>query len=438
VPKPGFRRKPDATTSYRSLDTEDMDFRRKPDATPNYRNRDAESTDFLPFESNRNKLDSIASDSTLPKPGSRRKPDGTPSYRSRDTENTDFIPFEINRDELDSIASGPTLTESERRVFEQLRSLDDNNKKPKEDGIEEAEPPPVPRAERKTAASSLDAILDAALDETPSELIDEAEPRGRTTTQERRKTTDEVVGEPTPVRYVSSEKRALHASVPVREHERERIMTLIDECRTDHAVWKVLEDSILGPVASLGLDAADQSTRGVSRRRRQKSSTVAITVPVEAQLETIGPNLASLLAHTATTLRTKYPSSPLLLALIPRLRETGPSAFALGSSTVLYNECLAQIVDERGDFLAVTDLIAEMDREVISSDDTTTMLLKRLVEEADRMRSGRYGEAARDFIATDRIRKAIIEVIKNLKRWEASRNTAKRRALSLVEPSGDI
>ncbi|GAB7341237.1 hypothetical protein MBLNU457_7515t1 [Dothideomycetes sp. NU457] len=411
LPETGFKTKSDVPLSYRPRDTQSgletgshgVSGR---ESRPRYRSR-----------GNENKEPSAPP----PRSENRRRPDDRSrfDFNSRYPANEDFIPFESNKNELDSIASGPTLTESERKVFEQLRNLDYKKKRPAENHIEEAEAPPVQRPERKTAASSLDAILDAALAEPPTDLTDEA---GR---HERRKTTDQVLERPPVNPHVLAE---LQRAAKVRMLERTRITTLINECRTDHAVWKVLEDSILGPIARLDLDASEQSksARGISRRSRRQET--ASSESVESRLETIGPNLAHLLAYTASTLRQKFPSSPLLAALIPRLRQTGPSAFALGATTRLYNESLAQIVDQNGDFLAVADLMVEMEREVIPLDHWTARLLGQLLEESMNMRSGARGEAAKSFVNTDRVKKAQREILKPLREWRRTGYKEAKRA----------
>lgn len=414
VPKTESRRKPDDNASY-SRNTENANSlavvqgagpRRNFDRAPSYRNRDTDNAS-----------------ETVPTTGSDRRPDSSPSYRGRGTRATDFIPFENDRNELDSIASGPSLTESERRVFQQLRTLDDKNKRPMKHSSQEVEPPPVQRAERKTAASGLDAILDAALSETPTDLTDEDERRGR------RGTTH---GEKPPVNpYLMA---GIDRTRQVREIELKRITALIDGSKTDHEIWKILEESILGPIARLGLDAVDQPTRGISRKRRQKSTEVS----VETQLETIGPNLAPLLSRTANALRTRFRNSSLLIALIPRLRQTGPSAFALGATTALYNDCLNQLVYLRGDYLAVADLVVEMEREVIPFDKRTAKLLGVLIEQSNRMRTGRYGEAAQSFAYTERMKKAIRDIVNPLNRFTKNETRAARMAKTGGDDSEEV
>ena len=424
---PSFR-KPDSPGFRSQEDRRPRDFERRgrtadQRSTPRYR-RDVpipgSSSDSAGSLSGADRLFGSA---TVPKGGFRRKPDTPLDPRNRDTRNLDFVPFESDRNQLEPVASGSTLTESERRVFEQLRSLDDNANKPKQEDTDAPKPPPVQRVERKTAASSLDAILDAAMADTPVDSDNDTDP------EQKGESTTGGSEELTAINDLAESQNKSPPAVQTRQLERTRIISQIDKCKTDHAIWEVFERSILAPVASLGLDTVEQSTRGATSRRGRRSSSGS----AESQLEIIGPNLAPSLVHTATTLRTKFPTSPLLLALIPRLRQTGPSAFALGATTSLYNECLAQLVERNGDFLAVADMIAEMEREVIPSDKKTTDLLSSLLEEADYMRSGRYGEAAKSYIATDRVKKAINEVVDTLVQWRREVRFAARTAKGTQE-----
>ena len=302
-------------------------------------------------------------------------------------ESPEFVPFERSaEDALYPPASVPsTITSYERRAFDRLKALRPHNEVQR-GGASTT----VPEIARRKPPSSLDAILDQA-------LLEASKPRS--TRKEAEKGSEQTERRP----------RVKLPTVPCdaamqRQTEFDRIRALLEACETDFDVWKVLQDSILGPITASGLDAEDGKTLSPREEKVMKAD-------LDAKLNIIGQNFSHLMVQTALTMRQKFPSSPLNLAIIPQLRRTGPSAFALGISTRLYNECLSHAIVDNSDVVGVVDIISEMEREVMFPNKDTVGLLHRALDQANQAKQGLYGDAVRVMFGTDRMRKAIKDIL---------------------------
>ena len=67
-------------------------------------------------------------------------------------------------------------------------------------------------------------------------------------------------------------------------------------------------------------------------------------------------------------LRTKFPTSPLALALLPQIRSSGPTSYVLGASTEFYNALIELRWDIYSDLRGVDGLLMEMERSGVGFD----------------------------------------------------------------------
>ena len=322
------------------------------------------------------------------------------NHQDFDTRNVEFVPFEGGEDILSSTLSEPSssLTQKEKRAFQRLQAL-----APKFEAVETVKPALVRRADSRTSQSSLDALLDDALSE-PS-IDGYSRPPSR---------------QPEPSEAIPNDKLI---KTRVRRHEirseRTRIKRRLRRSLTDFELWEVLENDILNPVAdSYGGTSllTFSSDPGQLQIRKVKDEYLIL----------LGSSVSLLLVDAAQILREHFPTSLLSTSIIPRLRQAGSAAFALGASTELFNMLLSQLVDMNEDMPAVVEVLSEMDRDVIEPDEETIKILTRVLDQTNEVRLGIYGEAVKSLWQTDRMRKAV----KDIQRWvqERGENVGKAKA----------
>lgn len=349
-----------------------------------------------------------------------------------------------------------TITPNERRAFARLFDLMSSGRADNEDKAknaksldrspEEGRGSYVPRdATRKAASrhSTLDAILAPELNRAEialekrsvspvrrtrfppalTAMAEEAKNKQMAlieqSKEKRRRRVVELKGRP----Y----SRAAIIERAVRE-DYERVDKLMSEAQTDLELWEVLQREVLERVKALGLDDPPvvQAVKQVKKRKKAakpandanaletaSGSGKVITLPPKTTdltiqptpppqtpppdpippLALLGPNFPAFLLRTQRLLRIDFPSSTLGLTLLPTLKALGPSSYALGASTKLYNETMTLLFEKYTDLRAVSDMLHEMDREVFEFDEETLALLHRIMQRAYVVREGRAGES---------------------------------------------
>ena len=326
-----------------------------------------------------------------------------------ETENVEFVPFEgienTTSSTLSGLSSSSSLTENEKRAFQKLQDLAPKDPIPK--AAATAQPASLRRAQRKTFQSSLDALLDEALSELDPQ---QASRQSRSSHQ-----SEQVQPEKLPKTRIRRNER---------KDERARIRRRLGRCRTDFELWEVLETDILNPIAG-------SYTETSLSKFSKKSPQHKIRKVEEKYMRLMGSSVSLLLVEAAQVLREQFPTSLLSTSIIPRLRQAGPLAFALGASTKLFNQHLSQSAEKNEDIPAVVELLTEMDRDIIEPDEETVAILTRVLELSNQVRQGAYGEAVESLWQTDRMRNAV----KDIQRWvhERGKNVGPSKALGEEE-----
>jgi len=80
-------------------------------------------------------------------------------------------------------------------------------------------------------------------------------------------------------------------------------------------------------------------------------------------------------------LKTKFPTSPLALALLPHIRSMGPMSYVLGASTEFYNALIELRWDVYSDLKSVDGLLMEMERNSVAFDVGTWNALVKIGSE---------------------------------------------------------
>jgi len=216
-------------------------------------------------------------------------------------------------------------------------------------------------------------------------------------------------------------------SATIQRHiaERKRISALLQGASTDFALWGLLDKEVFAPIAALKLDRTreDSSTPASTSTSTSTSTSSPSPTPTptpererrkpsrrqpnQADRDMLMHNFPRLLSNACRTLRSTFPSSPLVFAVLPKIRDMGPSAYALGASTMLYNQVLAHTFNRFNDVDRVNELLEEMEREVVEPDAVTLVLLNRMVTAWGQVRRGLYGEAARVTWGMERMTKEL-------------------------------
>ena len=298
----------------------------------------------------------------------RRDPPSRAADHDDSRTETDHVPFDAST--IDSTKVEPpsltTVTDREQRAFDRLRKL----------------------GTTKTAEQKASQNLEDVLEEAISKIqVDPATNEGQK-----------------------------HNTVltKVRQRELQRVGDLLKGANTDLELWTLLEKHILAPVVALNLE-------GPASDRPKESRRGILKIKIKPKdREIIMHNFPIHLYNACRTIRASFPTSPLIFAVIPTIRKMGPSAYALGASTKLYNHVIAHAFYKFTDVDQINELLQEMEREVIEADDVTLFLLNNIMSTWQDIRRGSYGEAARVTWETDRFRRSLAVLDKLRAQLEAT------------------
>jgi len=206
------------------------------------------------------------------------------------------------------------------------------------------------------------------------------------------------------------------------EANRVRVAAIFDRKDNDTSLWHELQMQVLTRLASLPLNRAPSDKEKVD----DQSADRAIKV--------LTANAPGHLVHFMRTSRIKFPGSPLCLNLIPKLKELGPGAFALGASTGLYNEHLLALHRlYPTDLESILDVLAEMDREVYEYDDETLEVIGKTLKDINMWRSGHEGPAVQIVFGTERVERCVSRLRKVAEVVKERREDAALRAVREAE-----
>ena len=323
-----------------------------------------------------------------------------------DPKSLDFVPFDRIPDPIqDALRGSSTLTESERETFQRLRNdlplrLADGA------GLQQsAQVIPMRRQqEAQRVESGLDAVLDDALRDaqTQAEQVHPRQTQISAAKQDRQDTKRSTKNKRHSTRETEPDRRR-HSKLALVKAE-------LNAATTDFEVWKVFRRSVIAPVVAMNLDQphalltartpVDQLARPNRRTFHQQDSEMAV----------VGRELHELLLHTIRALRKQFPTSMLIHSIIPELQQAGPSAFALGASTPLYNEVLKHMSEQLGDIAGMQELLSEMEREVIQPDRETQSIIVSTLRQAKDITHSMRGPSSKLVWNTDRMKRSLVDL----------------------------
>ncbi|KAL2260492.1 hypothetical protein VTK26DRAFT_5484 [Humicola hyalothermophila] len=182
----------------------------------------------------------------------------------------------------------------------------------------------------------------------------------------------------------------------LRREERNRVEARMQEAKTDFELWDVLEEEVFPMVQKLGLNDLATTSK---RKRASKKNSNSDKKDKKLPMHIYGPLYPAYLLNALRLLDRNFTvSSPLVLQLLPRVKELGLASYVLGVSTPFYNE-LARILWRRyGDPVAVFNLLEEMRAAGLYLDESTlglVMSIQNFLKQAQRGKLGPFlGELA--------------------------------------------
>ncbi|KJR87545.1 uncharacterized protein SPSK_01641 [Sporothrix schenckii 1099-18] len=158
--------------------------------------------------------------------------------------------------------------------------------------------------------------------------------------------------------------------------------------KTDFALWQYMEEHVFSLVDELGI-GKDKAKASASAPATEKKSR-----RISSKLAANGPLYPALLLHGQRLLDSHFrggTTSPLALAVLPRVKALGLASYVLGASTPLYNHLLGIRWLRQGDATAVFALLSEMQRAGLPFDQGTLNLVKSIEWHVVPLAGGRAG-----------------------------------------------
>jgi hypothetical protein len=171
----------------------------------------------------------------------------------------------------------------------------------------------------------------------------------------------------------------------------------MDAAKSEAVLWDILQTKVFQKVESLQLESRQRPSNAMMR-----------------DLNILTATLPSLLLHFMTTVANSFPQSSLGVMLVPALKKRGPSAFALGATTGLFNHHMEFLYRQYSDLDAIATTLAEMDKNVYNFNWDTGALLTSIFEAADAASTDKAGPATKALWAMDRKQRAL----EKLRAWE--------------------
>ncbi|CAK7231581.1 hypothetical protein SCUCBS95973_007964 [Sporothrix curviconia] len=161
-----------------------------------------------------------------------------------------------------------------------------------------------------------------------------------------------------------------------RRERQERMELAMLSKKTDVALWQYMEEQVFALVDKWGL--VHETATGASASASKRTTTTARRKKALAEDRPLYP---ALLLHGQRLLDSRFAggtTSPLALAVLPRIKALGLASFVLGASTPLYNHLMHIRWRRQGDAPAVFALLQEMQRAGLAFDAATLAVVKSI------------------------------------------------------------
>ncbi|KAI4821500.1 hypothetical protein E4T44_10295 [Aureobasidium sp. EXF-8845] len=321
-----------------------------------------------------------------------REPTYTPPEVEKKPEYEDYVPFETpgaaESAVIQNTIQGESLTGTERNAFAQLEALTNAPKRP------------ATRKTRKTTQESKPISLDDVLNEAIT-VIEASGAKDKkqfyTSTKPKRSEYDTLNLAPA-LETNSSIAAAEQGMTEFKRlgQEDRRTLAALQNAKTDTMLWSILESRLFSPFALLHLDSPAPASATIPPTHRQ---FILQVFPLR-------------LVSAASILRNHFPTSNLILAILPRVKQLGPSAYALATTADLYNQLLAFQFRKFADVDACNDLLQEMDDNVVEPSPSTLKVLDYILNfRHDCIENNKLGTNVKSLFTTEKYRRefAVLE-----------------------------
>jgi hypothetical protein len=332
----------------------------------------------------------------------------TPSETSQDQyrrpQREEHVPFEHAEQETTSIReriAGSTMTPSEKKAFQELLSLPQQQQKGKQAG--------------KRRGNNLEDVLDQAIAQRRKQQPESATVDSRPMPAVLKQMQENLKHDHNAGKRVLLDKAV--------EMDIKQVNEAFAAAQTDVELWEVLHTRVLSRVKSLGLDQplqhsskSSNSSKQNKRTSPKKSEDEALkaenTTPpprwpgkIPDQL-VIAETLPQHVVDAQHMLIYDFPATHLGVSLLPYLKSLGPTTFALAASTKLYNNHM-RALRAAGNFPAIMHTLEEMDKEVFDFSDKTHDVVNWIHKRAFPAREGTYGVGVAALWNGERFRKSV-------------------------------
>jgi hypothetical protein len=304
-----------------------------------------------------------------------------------------------------------TITNTERKAFEKLLSLQGQDK-PLENDI-----PVVSGADDfANKHDPLSTMFDNVLRKN-GRAVGMTPGRG-SKALDISKVAESIIGsyEDRSIALNTEEADRLRKVEKLQEEQNSKITALLSAAKTDTELWSVLDTEVFTLVKNLDLDGTTKKAQPKSKKKAKatkgekaeptSASTLHWAAPktkIDAtSVAVIGPIFPVLLVTAVRQLRQDFPRSSLPLNLIPTVKALGRGAYVLGASTALYNELIAMAWIKYADLQYVEELIQDMDNGGVDFDVNTLEMLDAINAEGQEARNQAYGQIVAAVWSLDR------------------------------------
>ena len=209
---------------------------------------------------------------------------------------------------------------------------------------------------------------------------------------------------------------------------RMKVDHMLGNAQTDIEIWQILENEVFSLVHELNarIKKAEKSNKKSKSQKATKSQTEvtsssspppssegkqeetqksaagkttairqplpSTSLPPTVLLSILQTEYPKYLYQALRILRKSFPGSTFALHALPTVRRLGPISHVLGASTALYNETLLVMWSQEGDLNAMADLLDEMRKLGVESDQVTLALLTGLGKTRTAELAGKNGK----------------------------------------------
>ncbi|KAH0269657.1 hypothetical protein KCU91_g8562, partial [Aureobasidium melanogenum] len=341
-----------------------------------------------------------------------REPTSTAAHTTTEPGYEEFVPFEtpgaVESAVVQDTIQGESLTGTERHAFAQLEALANA---PKRSATKRREPA------RQNTFISLDDVLNEAITAIEASEKQDLDVEHRIRANAKKSATvltkklerggavaaktaetgkklgnieQDILSLTSDTESFDKQEQKGESEFQKLSREDRRTLGTVHNASTDTMLWEILETRLFSQIAQLHLDSPAPAAANITPERRR---FLMQTFPLR-------------LVTAASILRRHFPTSNLILAILPRLKQLGPSAYALATTADLYNQLLAFYFRKFSDIDTCNALLQEMEDNIIEPSASTLKVLDYILQyRTDCVKNNKLGPAVKSLFTTEKYRR---------------------------------